>query len=161
MGRFLFISACQSQPETSSCLLTAGQLTDYPHLFANKAIELFHFPSANAYEMLSYSSVRMPVQYIQKSALKWKGRQPPLMLCAAGGTQKPHPRHSQETHKDPTGRYNLTHTAVNSTVFAFRSGAVRQEAQEDDPQHCIDDCKWDCGNNAQSHPQSPRETQRC
>lgn len=76
--------------------------------------------------MLSYTSVLNVI--ISGECHKMKG-----MTTAAGETHKPHPKHSQETHEDPTRQDNPAHTDVNLTV-------LRQAAEKEDPQHRIEDC---------------------
>lgn len=75
--------------------------------------------------------------WFPESAIKWKGWLPLCMLCAAGRTHKPHPKHSQETHKDPTGQDVPLVQVVNSTEFAFRSGAQTRNRGRAEGRHCI------------------------
>ncbi len=110
-GRSLFISACQSQPKTSPhhSLLDSSQTIKICLPIKPLTLLVFHLQTHP--NTLSYSSLHMPL--FPESAIKWKGWLPLLMLHAAGGTHKPHPKHSQETHKDPTRQDNLAHTAIN------------------------------------------------
>lgn len=57
-----------------------------------------------------------------------EGWLPLLIPHVAGRRTKPHPKHSQEIHKDPTGQDTPVHT-----VYAFWTGAARQEDAENDP----------------------------
>lgn len=76
-----------------------------------KSLTLLIFHKQNTSDMLSFSSAHMPI--FPERAIKWKGWLPLLILCTAGGTHKPHPKHSQETHKDPTEQDNPALTTVN------------------------------------------------